>query len=173
MLKGTSSNERGVFFQGNQHNGFRREDSLPLTHCAWSNLEIAYHSGPHASVEFFFKWREWNSMKRLQRPFHEGCADLFFIFLMGWDWVHSVLRPLIGLLYQPRMIDDECGAVGGMRIGRGNRSTGRKPAPAPLCPLQIPRDLAWDRIRAAAVRSQRLTAWAMTRPRADVYSTSR
>jgi hypothetical protein len=26
------------------------------------------------------------------------------------------------------MIDDECGAVGGMRIGRGNRSTGRKPS---------------------------------------------
>jgi hypothetical protein len=26
--------------------------------------------------------------------------------------------------------DDECGAVGGMRIGRGNRSTRRKPAPS-------------------------------------------
>jgi hypothetical protein len=26
------------------------------------------------------------------------------------------------LLYQPRMIDDECGAVGGMRICRGNLS---------------------------------------------------
>jgi hypothetical protein len=26
------------------------------------------------------------------------------------------------------MIDDECEAVGGMRIGRGNRSTRRKPA---------------------------------------------
>jgi hypothetical protein len=53
-----------------------------------------------------------------------------------------VRRPLIGLLYQPRMIDDgDCGAVGGMRIGRGNRSTGRKPAPVPLCPPQIPHDL--------------------------------
>jgi hypothetical protein len=40
---------------------------------------------------------------------------------------------LVGLLYQPRMIDDdECGAVCGMRIGRGNRSTGRKPAPVPF-----------------------------------------
>jgi hypothetical protein len=29
----------------------------------------------------------------------------------------------IGLWYQPRMRDDEYGAVGGMRIGRGNRST--------------------------------------------------
>jgi hypothetical protein len=26
----------------------------------------------------------------------------------------------------------------GMKIGRGNRSTRRKPAPAPLCPPQIP-----------------------------------
>jgi hypothetical protein len=35
-----------------------------------------------------------------------------------------------GLLYQPRLIDDAgCGAVYGMRIGRGNRSTRRKPAP--------------------------------------------
>jgi hypothetical protein len=51
---------------------------------------------------------------------------LFFLFLgVGWDWVHLVRRPLTGLLYQPRMIDDECGAVGGMRTGRGNRSTRR------------------------------------------------
>jgi hypothetical protein len=37
--------------------------------------------------------------------------------------------------------DDGCGAIGGMQIGRGNRSTRRKPAPEPLCPLQIPHDL--------------------------------
>jgi hypothetical protein len=30
------------------------------------------------------------------------------------------------------------GAIGGMKIGRGNRSTRRKPAPAPLCPPQNP-----------------------------------
>jgi hypothetical protein len=29
---------------------------------------------------------------------------------------------------------------GGMMIGRGNRSTRRKPDPAPLCPPQIPFD---------------------------------
>jgi hypothetical protein len=29
------------------------------------------------------------------------------------------------------------GGFGGMKIGRGNRSTRRKPAPAPLCPPQI------------------------------------
>jgi hypothetical protein len=60
---------------------------------------------------------------------------------VGWHGVHLVRRPLSGLLYQTRMIDDdECGAVGGMRIGRGNRSTRRKPAPVPLCPPQIPHD---------------------------------
>jgi hypothetical protein len=33
------------------------------------------------------------------------------------------------------MIDEgDCGEIGGMKIGRGNRSTRRKPAPAPFCP---------------------------------------
>jgi hypothetical protein len=64
-----------------------------------------------------------------------------------------------GLLYQPQMIDDgDCGAIGGMKIGKGNRSTRRKPSPAPLCPPQIPHDLTQDRTLAAAVGSQRLTA---------------
>jgi hypothetical protein len=52
-------------------------------------------------------------------------------------------RPHMGLLYQPQVID-VCGAVGGMRIGRGNRSTRRKPI-VPLCPSQIPHDLTWNR----------------------------
>jgi hypothetical protein len=44
------------------------------------------------------------------------------------------------------MIDeDDCGAIGGMKIGRGNQSTRRKPAPAPLCPPQIPHDQTWAR----------------------------
>jgi hypothetical protein len=44
------------------------------------------------------------------------------------------------------MIDeDDCGAIGGMKIGRGNRSTLRKSAPAPLCPPQIPHDQTWAR----------------------------
>jgi hypothetical protein len=49
------------------------------------------------------------------------------------------------------MIDDDYGAVGGMRIGRGNRSTRRKPALVSLCPPQIPNDLTWDRTRAALI----------------------
>jgi hypothetical protein len=60
--------------------------------------------------------------------------------------------------------------VGGMRIGRGNRSTRRKPAPVPLCPPQIPHDLTWDRTRAAAVGCRRLTVWAITRPTLHLLS---
>jgi hypothetical protein len=62
-------------------------------------------------------------------------------------------------MYQPRMIDDdEFGTVGGLRIGRGNRSTRRKPTPMPSCPPQIPHDLTWAQARAAALGNRRLTA---------------
>jgi hypothetical protein len=45
----------------------------------------------------------------------------------------------------PAPDDGDCGVIGGIEIGRGNRSTQRKPAPAPLCPPQIPHDQAWAR----------------------------
>jgi hypothetical protein len=61
----------------------------------------------------------------------------------------------------PAPDDCEDGEFCGMKIGRRDGSTLRKPAPATLCPPQIP----LDQTRAAAVGSQRLTAWAMTRPR--------
>jgi hypothetical protein len=67
-----------------------------------------------------------------------SCSKYFFLISGVGLWV---LRPLTGLLYQPRTIGDgDCGETGGMKIGRGNRSTRRKPAPAPLCPPQIPHD---------------------------------
>jgi hypothetical protein len=53
--------------------------------------------------------------------------------------------------------DYDDGEIGGMMIGRGNRSTQRKPAPLPLWPPQIPH-AARTRTRATAVGSQRLTA---------------
>jgi hypothetical protein len=62
------------------------------------------------------------------------------------------------------MTINECGAVRGMRIGRGNRRIRREPAQMSLCPPQIPHDLTCNRTRAAAVRSQRLTTWAMVLP---------
>jgi hypothetical protein len=58
--------------------------------------------------------------------------------------------------------DYDDGEFGGIKIGRGNRSTRRKPAPAPLCTPQIPLENR-ARTRAAAVGSRQLTAWAMAR----------
>jgi hypothetical protein len=55
------------------------------------------------------------------------------------------------------MDDDACGAIGGM-TGKENRNTQRKPAPVP----QIPHDLTWYRILAAAVAILQLTSWVMT-----------
>jgi hypothetical protein len=93
----------------------------------------------------------------------------FFFLGVGWDWAHLVHRLLSGLMYQPWMIgDDECGGVGGMRIGRGNQSIWRKPAPVPLCPPQNPHDMTWAWTRAAAVGSWQLTAWAMAGPEMTV-----
>jgi hypothetical protein len=60
--------------------------------------------------------------------------------------------------------EGDCGVIVGMKIGRGHRSTRRKPAPAPLCPPQIRLDQTRDQTQAAAVGSQRLTAPAMARP---------
>jgi hypothetical protein len=72
-----------------------------------------------------------------------GITMLWFplVFIPG---VGVRLRPLdmSGItmpLYQPRMVmTNERGVVSGIRIGRGNRSTRRNPAPMPLCPPQIP-----------------------------------
>jgi hypothetical protein len=60
-------------------------------------------------------------------------------------------RPIVPA---PGDYDDE--EIGGM-IGRGNRSTRRKPAPVLLSPRQTPHAVR-TRTRAAAVGSQRLTA---------------
>jgi hypothetical protein len=88
----------------------------------------------------------------------------FFIILSGWD-SPLCTAATIGLLHQPQMIGDgDCGAIGGMKTGRGNRSTRRKPTLVPLCPPQIPHDLTRARTRTTAVGNQQLTAWAMTRP---------
>jgi hypothetical protein len=60
--------------------------------------------------------------------------------------------------------DDDCGAVGGMRIGRRNRSIQRKRTPEPLCPPQIPHEQTRARTPAVAAGSQLLTARAKARP---------
>jgi hypothetical protein len=63
--------------------------------------------------------------------------------------------------------DYDDGEIGGMMIGRRNRSTRRKPAPVPLYPPQTPH-AARTRTRAAAVGSQRLTVLAMAQPSSGI-----
>jgi hypothetical protein len=46
---------------------------------------------------------------------------LFFLFLSVVRLSPFGTAASIGLLYQPQMIDDgDCGAIGGMKTGRGN-----------------------------------------------------
>jgi hypothetical protein len=73
---------------------------------------------------------------------------------VGWGfWYCGHQWPIV-----PAPGDYDDGEICGM-IGRGNRSTRRKPAPLPLCPPQTPH-AARTRTRTAAVGSQRLTAFA-------------
>jgi hypothetical protein len=82
---------------------------------------------------------------------------LFFVILSGVR-----LSPLgtaaIVWPIAPAPDDGDCEATGGIKIRMGNRSTRRKPTPAPLCPSHIPHDETLARTRASAVGIQRLTA---------------
>jgi hypothetical protein len=76
-------------------------------------------------------------------------------FILGPQGTSAIEWPTVPA---PGDCDDDDGEFGEMKIGRGNRSTQRKPAPAPLCPPQIPLDQTRARLRAAAVGSQRVTS---------------
>jgi hypothetical protein len=56
-------------------------------------------------------------------------------FLLVWSGIESTINEDTYWPILPAPDDDECGAIGGI-IGRGNRSTRRKPAPVPLLPQQ-------------------------------------
>jgi hypothetical protein len=81
------------------------------------------------------------------------CTYVQSCFLISWGGVRLSLLSTSATNWPiaPAPNDDDCGAVGGMRIGRGNRS----------CPPQISHDLTWARTRAAAVGSLLLIAWAV------------
>jgi hypothetical protein len=72
-------------------------------------------------------------------------------------------RAATGWPIVPAAGDYDDGKFCGRKIGRGNRSPRSMPAPSPLCPPQFPLDQTWDQTQDAAVESQRLIAWAMTR----------
>jgi hypothetical protein len=76
-------------------------------------------------------------------------------------------RPIV-----PAPADYDDREIGGMMIGRVNRSTRTKPAPVQLCPPQT-LHAAWTRTKAAAVRSQRLTTRTTARRKQVVPQTFR
>jgi hypothetical protein len=109
--------------------------------------------------------REWRKIKSFPEHIPDHPTSNIWVVVVWPFFISGVgLSPLgtaatSGLLYKPQVIDEgDCGAIGGIKIGRGNWSTRRKPAPAPLCPSRIPHDQTRARTRAAAVGSQRLTA---------------
>jgi hypothetical protein len=109
-------------------------------------------------------------MQNVQRTPWTQSGSFFFNSHSGGlspSWVHSATSatewPIV-----PAPGDYDDGEFGGMKIGRGNRSTRKKPAPVPLCPSQIPLDQTRSRTRLAAVGSQRLNASAMARPNLGV-----
>jgi hypothetical protein len=74
----------------------------------------------------------------------------------GWSPIGSTRHCGHQWPIMPAPDDYDDREIGGM-IGRGNRTTRRKPAPVPLCPPQTPhaaRTQTW----AAVVGSQRLTS---------------
>jgi hypothetical protein len=81
---------------------------------------------------------------------------LFFLIRLVGEEVQlgplGTAAPDWPIVHAPGDYDD--GEFGEIKIGMGNRSTWRKPAPAPHCPPQIPLDQTRDRTRAAAVGSQ-------------------
>jgi hypothetical protein len=87
----------------------------------------------------------------------------FLAFYLSYFFSHAVRFSPLGTAATVRPIvpvpdDRDCGAIGGMKIGRGNRSTQRKPTPVPLYRAQILHDLTRARTKAAAMGSRRLTA---------------
>jgi hypothetical protein len=98
------------------------------------------------------------------RPDANSAAKNKQVFLMSWGGVRlSTLRTsatMWPILPAPddEGSGDECGAVDGMRIGKGNPKYSVKTCPVPLRPPQIPHDLTWAQTRVAAVGSMQLTA---------------
>jgi hypothetical protein len=85
-----------------------------------------------------------NLLKKSRDLFYLFCGQNYsmeriFIFFFNLCGGTLGTEATTGLLYQPRIIGaGDCGEIGGMKTGKGNRSTWRKPAPTPLCPPQIP-----------------------------------
>jgi hypothetical protein len=78
----------------------------------------------------------------------DGRNGSFLSYLRGWSGTQSTITAAISWLIIPALDDgDDCGVISGTNEWLGNRNTGRKPSPVPLCPPQIPHELTWDRTR--------------------------
>jgi hypothetical protein len=157
--------------------------ALPLTNVCnvYSVTELHGHTAHRHLVivsfpvnsKYWFRWAMWLQHRELVcAPFHfymvktkikmracnigiwKDAGRIFLILLVG---LKSRLGPLgtsaTNCPIHPAPGDCEDGEFGGMKIGRENRSTWRKPAPAPICPPQIPLDQTQARTRAPAVGS--------------------
>jgi hypothetical protein len=81
-------------------------------------------------IESYKNWS--NEGRRIfgKSLFYNTVLSFFFLSLGMSGTEPTITEATTGLLYQPRMMDDdECGAVGGM-LNRQNRSTRRKLSPA-------------------------------------------
>jgi hypothetical protein len=94
-------------------------------------------------------------------------SEIYRLWLSGVVFCGVRLSPhgtaaTTGLLYQPRMIDDgDCGAISGIKIGKGNRSTPRKPAPFHF--VNQKSHMTWPRLEPGPPRWE-TSDWAMARP---------
>jgi hypothetical protein len=106
-------------------------------------------------------------------PGYKSQMIILFIVLRSlkicWKWWQGILilspnPPMLWVswLYnvKDRMIN-ESGPVSGMRIGRGNWGSRRKPVTMPLCLPQIQHDLTWDWTQASTLGNCWPTTWGM------------
>jgi hypothetical protein len=111
-------------------------------------------------------WEKWSSIN-----IGDQCTnqEVSFFYSLGrggggGDTTHCTPATIFQVVPAPGDDVIECGAGGGTRIGRGNWNTKSKPASVPCSPARTQYDLTWNRNRAAAVSSRRLSAWATARP---------
>jgi hypothetical protein len=141
-------------------NNSRSRDSSACIATGYRLGRPAFES--HQKQEFFF-----SSPQHPEDLFRQTSllTDVFLILLIGivgmeFSWFHSALRPPMAYCASPEWL---WWWRNWWNDWQGNRSIRRKPAPVPLYPPQTPH-ASRTRTRAAAVGSQRLTAWATARP---------
>jgi hypothetical protein len=160
-------------------NGFR--DRAISLYSTLYTVQTSNTPCPHTSCKVHHWCWQWNFRKCIilgkllelyseialsQKPFGIGHMYIYtFLLRMTYYDLSEYWPFLLGhcIAWVDRMIN-EYRTIGWMKIFMVNRSTRRTPALMLLCSAQIPHDLTGDRMRAAAVESRQITAWAMARP---------